>query len=126
MDATIAIGSGAAHDGALVVEDGIDRLPWGVEVGVIGIANDAQARVAPLKDGELLVVGANAQERGECAALGEPALAAEALVKLAPADELADEPNAGAARAVEPCESSWRVNTSPTEVNGATPRDRQY
>ena len=37
--------------------------------------------------------------RGERAALGEPALAAEALVDLAPADELAVEPNAGAARA---------------------------
>ena len=46
-------------------------------------------------------VGADAQERGECAALGEPALTAEALVELAPADELAVEPNAGATRAVE-------------------------
>ena len=101
MDAAFAIGSGAAYDDALVVEDGVDHLPWGAEVGVVGIADGAQARVAALEDGELLVVGADAQERGERAALGEPALAAEALVDLAPADELAVEPNAGAARAID-------------------------
>ena len=71
-------------------------------------ALDAQATVAALEDGELLVGGADAQERGECAALGEPALAAEALVELAPADELAVEPNAGATRAVEKSRATGR------------------